>query len=239
MRFLSLFLCSLIALNPIWAQSNPSVPAEPALDAPLHVHPVDGQSSKGYLFQVTDGAGSPVPGAAVALRLPEAPTGSFANGLRSSVAYSDAAGIVSFPLIEWGQGAGQVQLKVSAAKGASHAALLIAQEVGVDKPSVRVVSVPVPAPLTDTVPATTSHTLRPNPPPPLKEASSEPAVMITNTTTGAGGSASQKKVWLAVGIGAGAAVAALLAVIASHGAGAAGGSNSGVTIGAPTITVGH
>ncbi len=59
MRFLSLFLCSLIALSPICAQSSSFVPAELAIDAPLHVHLVDGQSSKGYVFQVTDGAGSP------------------------------------------------------------------------------------------------------------------------------------------------------------------------------------
>ena len=151
MRFLSLFLCSLIALNPIWAQTN-SAAAAGSLDAPLHVHLVEGpgpappqtKSSKGFVFQVTDSAGSPVPGAAVALRLPQdGPNGSFASGLRAWVAYSDDAGIARFPLIEWGAQSGQAQLKITAAKGPAHSALMIEQQVGDDKTSV---SVSVPAP---------------------------------------------------------------------------------------------
>ena len=309
MRFLSLVLSSLIALNPIWAQSNSSVPTGSALDGPLHVHLVDGpglaqpqtKSSKGFVFQVTDSAGSPVTGAAVALRLPEdGPNGSFASGLRAWVAYSDAAGIARFPVIEWGAQSGQAQLKISAAKGPSHTALMIEQQVGEDKTSV---SVSVPAqesapvapevatqiagadqvvskpalpqqppqvetrkpgsvfqPLADTAPidapvinvahtgvsadpvATKRHTLSPMPPPPSKEANNEPTVTITNSPTGAGGSESHKKMWLLLGLGGGAGAAALLAVLVSHGGGAAAagsGSNSGVTIGAPTVTVGH
>jgi hypothetical protein len=290
MRFLSLLLSSLVALNPIWAQTGSAVPAASAnTDLPLHVQLVDdpgpaqphATSSKGFVIQVTNSNGSPVSGAAVALRLPdEGATGRFSNGLRAWVAYSDNAGIARFPVIQWEETSGDSQLKVTAAKGTSHAALMIAQRVSaLDTASVSVVSVPMPPataavqkpalpplppeivttpqpgsvfqPLADVPPPMNTvstgasvskdkpHTLVPNPPPPVKEASSEPTVTITNT--GAGGSESHKKMWIIVGIAAGAGAAALGAIMLGHGAGAAAGgsSSSGVTLGTPTITVGH
>ena len=304
MKFLSVFLCSLVALSPCWGQ------ADPASDQPLHINFIDGPgpaqpratSSKGYVLQVTSAAGTPVAGAAVALRLPEdGPTGRFANGLRAWVAYSDAAGIARFPVIQWAETPGPVQVRVTAAKGSSHAGLIMAQTVGIEKPSnndsVSVVSVPVqsgelplpvlrshiaykplveaaapaspqapvvavlapatPKPLADVqpmitvttgaspAPATASkpHTLKPVPPPPASNdrSSAEPTVSITNSPTGAGSSESHKKMWIIVGIAGGAGAAALLGIMAAHGAGAAAGSgsSSGVTIGAPTVTVSH
>jgi hypothetical protein len=151
MRFLSLLLCSLIAGNPIWARANAVDAAEALSDVPLHVRLVDepglaqpqSTSVKGYVLQVTTADGSPVGGAAVALRLPEdGPTGRFTNGLRAWVAYSDTAGIARFPVIQWGETAGSVELKITAAKGSNHAALMVAQRIGVDPASVSVVSVP-------------------------------------------------------------------------------------------------
>ncbi len=351
MRLLSLLLCSLIASQPIWARSDSADTAEAVADVPLHVRLVDDpglaqpqtKSAKGYVLQVTNANGAPVAGAAVALRLPEdGPTGRFANGLRAWVAYSDTAGIARFPVIEWGEIPGSVELKVTAAKGSNHAALMVAQRIGVDPGSVSVVSVPFqkpasvvvarasanqsiqaapeeqmadlgvarqtvlgftlpletaadgdvapkPAspqapqvavaalpnpvfqPLADTPPeipsvaAATSadnpqpsviniahsgvspdtskpHTLTPNPPAPAKEASSEPTVTITNTTTGAGSSEGHKKMWIVLAVAGGAGAAALLGIMAAHSGGAAGGgggSNSGVTVGTPTISVGH
>ena len=159
MRFLSLLLCPMLALNPIWAQTNSARSNEPSPESPLHVHVVDdpgsaptlSTSTKGYVMQVTDSSGAPVTGAAVALRLPEdGPTGRFANGLRAWVAYSDAAGIARFPVIEWGENAGRVDMRVTAAKGSNHAGLVIPQQLAAEHRSVSVVSVPmeslVPAP---------------------------------------------------------------------------------------------
>jgi hypothetical protein len=145
-----------MALNPIWAQSSSPVPADSAPDGALHIHVVDdpgpaqpqSTSVKGYVLQVTNTSGAPVAGAAVALRLPEdGPTGRFANGLRAWVAYSDPAGIARFPVIQWGETGGPVQVRVTAAKGVSHAGLMIAQRIGPDNGSVSVVSVPVEAAL--------------------------------------------------------------------------------------------
>ena len=148
----------MLALNPIWAQINPAGSTgsnESSPDSSLHVHVVDDPgpaptqsiSTKGYVMQVTNSSGAPVAGAAVALRLPEdGPTGRFNNGLRAWVAYSDAAGIARFPVIEWGGSEGRVDIRVTAAKGSYHAGLVIPQQIGAEHPSVSVVSVPMEAP---------------------------------------------------------------------------------------------
>jgi hypothetical protein len=294
MRFLSLFLCPLVALTPIWAQSTSAGGGEPAVEVPFHVHLVDepgpaptrSTSEKGYVVQVTNGTGAPVAGAAVALRLPEdGPTGRFANGLRAWVAYSDTAGIARFPVIQWGETGGLVELSVTAAKDTLHAGLTIAQQIGQEHPSASIVSIPVEAasvakpapppepriviqtpepgtvsmPLADTVPLSVSplntsqldipkagssgasgpHTLTPNPPSAGKEDSAAPTVSITNSASGASGN-SHKKLWLLVAVGTGAGVGALMALKGAHGGGGSSTtSSSGVSVGTPTISVGH
>jgi hypothetical protein len=164
MRFLALFLCSLPALQPIWASAEPD-----PTDGELRVHLVDdpgpaqphSASAKGYIIQITNAAGAPVVGSAVALRLPEdGATGRFANGLRAWVAYSDAAGIVRFPVIQWSATPGPVQIQVTAAKGSTHSGLVIAQRINADNGSLSVVSVPIRNPDTTVAnpPPTTSMT---------------------------------------------------------------------------------
>jgi hypothetical protein len=152
MRIFSLLLSSLIALHPIWAQSGGGAAAPPTNNGSLRVRLVDGpgppqahtKSAKGYVLQVTNAAGAPVSGAAVALRLPEnGATGRFADGLRSWVAYSDDAGIARFPVIQWGEIAGDVQVSATAAKATFHVGLLIAQSIRPDPGTVSVVSVPI------------------------------------------------------------------------------------------------
>lgn len=147
MRFLRLLLCPLLALHPLWAQANSDTTA-------LHIYVVDdpgpaltqSTSVKGYVLQVTNSLGAPVVGAAVALRLPEdGATGHFSNGLRAWVSYSDPAGIARFPVIQWEDRAGALQLHVTVAKGPAHNGLTITQQVGQVQPSVSVVSVPMQA----------------------------------------------------------------------------------------------
>jgi hypothetical protein len=152
MKFLCLLLCPLIALNQVWAQTNTTGSKNSGAEAALHVRvvdepgPVPTQSTpgKGYVVQVTNSAGAPVSGAAVALRLPEeGPTGRFSNGLRAWVAYTDAAGIARFPAIEWGDHAGVAELRLTAAKGSSHSGVMVAQQIGPENPTVSVVAVPM------------------------------------------------------------------------------------------------
>jgi len=83
------------------------------------------------------------------------------------------------------------------------------------------------------------HKLTPNPPAPAKE-TTEPIVSITNSSTGASGAhQSHKKLYtlLAVAAGAGAAAGTLLAV-KGHG-GAPSSSTAGISLGSPTISLGH
>jgi len=313
MKFLSLFLCSFLALSPLWADSTAASSPDTNPEAVLHIHVVDdpglamtqSTAAKGYVVQVTDAAGTPVTGAAVALRLPEdGPTGHFPNGLRAWVAYSDQAGVARFPVIEWGDRAGAIEIHLTAAKGTSHSGFVIAQQIGPEHPSVSVVSVavekaaeapaakpeasdaniavqktpaavsvPKPAapsmpqiavktmpgtvskPLADTIPMNVTpmnvsrsgssaptdklHTLTPDPPSASNPA--EPTVSITNSPTGAHGSHdSHTKRWLLLAaIGTGAGVGAMMAMKGHGGSSSGTASTTGVSVGTPTITVGH
>jgi hypothetical protein len=277
-----------MVLNAVWAQTNSADPGESANEAALHIHVVDDpgpvqtqtMSAKGYVVQVTNAAGAPVSAAAVALRLPEeGPTGRFTNGLRAWVAYSDAAGIARFPVIQWGDNSGPLELRLTAAKGTSHNGLMIALQIGSDHPSMSIVSVPIEAatlvpkpaglapeiivetpqpgttsmPLADiappdispidlaksgaSAPAKNPHSLTPNPPPTSDTA--ESAVSITNAATGANASyGSHKLLWILPAAETAAGAGTMFALQA-HGGDGSPGSSSGVSVGSPTITVGH
>jgi|GEM_PF-6274792 len=85
---------------------------------------------KGYAVAVTDGAGLPVSDAAVAIRLPEdGPTGFFADGARSAVAYTNASGVATFAQVNWGSALGLVAIRVTAVKGEMHAGAIIEQTI--------------------------------------------------------------------------------------------------------------
>jgi hypothetical protein len=84
--------------------------------------------------------------------------------------------------------------------------------------------------------------LKPNPPPPPQAAPTpEKTVSIVNLKTGAGGSgrASNKKWLIIAAVGTGAGVGALLALKGHAGGGAATSATTGISIGTPTISVGH
>lgn len=144
MRFLAVLLAAFSAVNPVWAQAKANDPQSAAGASPgLRVRVVDdpgpalpnSTSLKGYAIQVTDSSGAPIADAAVALRLPEeGATGHFDGGLRAWVAYTDPAGLARFPVIEWEGSVGLAELRVTAAKGATHAGLLVEEQVGAEKP---------------------------------------------------------------------------------------------------------
>ncbi len=145
MRFLAVLLAGLTAVNPVWAQAKASDRQSTADPQPaLRVRVVDdpgpplpnSTSLKGYAIQVTDSSGAPIADAAVALRLPdEGATGHFGEGLRAWVAYTDPAGLARFPVIQWEGSVGLAELRVTAAKGTTHAGLLVQQQVGAEKPA--------------------------------------------------------------------------------------------------------
>jgi hypothetical protein len=278
MRFLCLLLTQLIALQPIWAQTTSAGPSEPDRQATLQLHVVDdpgpavrySASGKGYTVRVTDSTGALIAEAAVAFRLPEQ-TGHFPDGTRALVVYTDARGRASFPAIYW-ESAGSVELRLTAAKGTSHAGLLIQQkmepELGavstapieatappVVKPAPPpepevLVKTPQPGtvskPLADIVPMVVSRTSVPMTSNPTSASgaaqgsSREPTVSITNSPTGAGSSRDLHKKWLVLAaVGAGLGLGAVLALKGHSAGGSTTTTSSGVSIGTPTISVGH
>jgi hypothetical protein len=91
-------------------------------------------------------------------------------------------------------------------------------------------------------PSGNPHPLKPNPPASTQEKplGSEPRVSITNSPSGAGNPhASNKKLLVLLVVGVSTGAAAMLALKFHAGAGAAATSSSGISVGTPTISIGH
>ena len=94
------------------------------------IHTAGTRSSQPIVIFLTDEAGRPVEGASVSLRLPdEAPTGLFANGMRTEIAVTGPDGRVAIRGIQWARAAGPVQLRITANKGEARAGILSTQYV--------------------------------------------------------------------------------------------------------------
>jgi hypothetical protein len=89
--------------------------------------------------------------------------------------------------------------------------------------------------------AAPKQALKPNPPPPQVAAAPEKIVSIVNLKTGAGGSSgrSNKKWIILAAVGTGAGVGALLALKGHAGSGTTTSPSTGISIGTPTVSVGH
>jgi hypothetical protein len=245
--------------------------------------PVNSTSSSGYTVQVLDAAGAPVVGAAVALRMPDdGPSGTFADGNKASVAYTDSKGQVRFQQIHWNGSAGTAVVRVTVVKGATHAGALIQQSlIANPKGTAPASATPPAAPAAGTVvapfgapaspaaqtPSSAAKTPSPAPPqPPIpgtpvspatpvshsgatsaalqspsqSASAASPSVSVTDTSSTGGGAAhggvSKKWILLAV-VAAGAGVGAALAM-SGHGSSSTAAA-PGLTIGTPTLSVGH
>lgn len=94
------------------------------------IHTAGTRSSQPIVIFLTDEAGRPVEGASVSLRLPdEAPTGLFANGMRTEIAVTGPDGRVAIRGIQWARAAGPVQLRITANKGEARSGILSTQYV--------------------------------------------------------------------------------------------------------------
>lgn len=221
-------------------------------------------SLKGYSIVVTDSAGLPVSEVAVAIRLPdEGATGFFTDGAHSAVAYTDVTGIARFAQVNWGATPGIVAIRVTAAKGDLHAGVLIEQTIlppTSPTPIVQVSKAALTSPAPPPVSVSVMNTkVNPAPGTPASvdsvhsgasaeqpairttetAASAEPVVSIVNTAGNKGGSHGSNKKWILLAVVAvGAGVGAAMAMSGKGGASAATAS-TGVSIGTPTISVGH
>ncbi|MBV9303798.1 MAG: hypothetical protein JOY62_17730 [Acidobacteriaceae bacterium] len=154
-RFVSLILASILVIGPLSAQTpvtgaTPSSNGAPPEDLQLRLIesdgaeiPVNSHSAKGFLIEVTDSRGTPVPDAVVTLRLPDAaPNGKFADGTHSAVAYTDQTGRAKIGGILCASTPGPVAIRATATKGTAHSGVLIQLTLT----STQIAAVPPPPP---------------------------------------------------------------------------------------------
>lgn len=246
--FLSLVLIPLIAVLPIRAQLS-SAPA--GTEATLQLRIVESSANK-FMVEVTEGASVPAAGAAVAFRLPDTdPAGTFADGSHGTVVYTDINGRAQVAGIRWNRSSGVANVRITAAKGAAHAGLIVEQPIApnvVAVPVAKAVPQPAvaqpavaqpgvlqsPAKIVKAEPIPVAHSgastpIAPAPP---------PSVSVTNTSASPGETAHSSKKWLVILLVAGAAGAGAAFAFKGKGASAAPAAPS-LSIGNPSISIGH
>jgi hypothetical protein len=97
-----------------------------------------GARSAGLAVEVTDELGKPVPGAVVTVRLPDdGPSGSFANGLSSTILTTGADGRASTTPISWNRLAGSAEIRITAVSGRLRAGTVAACRLAEPEPEKR------------------------------------------------------------------------------------------------------
>lgn len=91
------------------------------------------RSVKGITVRVTDEVGRPVAGAAVSFRLPEdGATGVFQNNSKTEIAATSADGRATVWGMRWGKSLGTVNIRITAAKGATRAGTTATQIIAAE-----------------------------------------------------------------------------------------------------------
>jgi len=213
-------------------------------------------TAKGFTVQVSDGAGNGVSDAAVVMRLPDgAVTGAFADGSQAAVAYTDERGQAHLAGVQWSTAPGVVGVRITATKGTIHAGMLFEETLragitpAADAAPVAVAVEPdpvvvAPRPLISvrqpgSVAAANVEAFDRLPNVRPANATGSPGVSVTNGPTGAkihGGGGKTKWIILAVAVAAGAGVAVAMAAKGKSSSSSA--TAGGVSIGAPTVSVG-
>jgi len=261
--FLSLVLIPLIAVSPIRAQlpaPSTAAPAPAATEVTLQLRVLESSANK-FAVEVTDGAALPTAGAAVAFRLPDTdPTGTFADGSHAAVVYTDINGRAQITGIRWSQSSGVATVRITAAKGAAHAGLIVEQPIAPGVVPVSVAKV-VPQPVVNQPGVNQPGVNQPGvnqpgvlQPPPTKTVKAEPiaiahsgastpvapapppSVSVTNASPGEQPHSSKK--WLVILLVAGAAGAGAAFAFKGKGASAAPAAPS-LSIGNPSVSIGH
>jgi hypothetical protein len=177
------------------------------------VHPAGARVSRPLTVQITDETGRPVAGAAVSFQLPaEGPGGLFPNGLRTDLVLTDAAGRAGIRAMQLNRTGGQFRIRITAVKEQARAGAVSFQYVNGPEAE--------------------------RPAAPVREGPAARSPDITPTTVKMGSRIGKK--WIVLGAVAAGAGAAFLGVSrAAGGSQKSTVSNSTVSIGTPTITVGH
>jgi hypothetical protein len=218
---------ALVLALPCAAMAQIAVLQIKVVDGEGAVHPLGAHVTRPLTVEVTDELGKPVPGAAVSFQLPpEGPSGIFPNGLRTDLVLSDAAGRASIHAVQLNRNGGPFRIRITAVKEQARAGAISTQYIGAAHAAVAgVASVANPAPASASPPAPAAA-------PPAAAKSGE----ITPTTVKMSSGGHKKwKILAAVAAGAGAAFLGVSRAKSSQ----SGVSSSVVSIGTPSITIGH
>jgi len=220
---------ALVAAFPCVAMAQIAVLQIKILDGEGAVHPPGAHIVHPLTVEVTDETGHPVAGAAVSFQLPpEGPSGLFSNGLRTDLVLTDPSGRASIHTVQVNRSAGQLRIRITAVKEQARAGAIATQYIAESQngaPASAAKTVPAAAPQAAVSPAAA--------PPQITAKSGE----ITPTTTKMG-SGSHKKWIVVVALVAVAAGAAFVGVTHAK-ASKSAVSSSVVSVGTPTITIGH
>jgi len=252
---ISILLSATLATTPVWAQGpfsgGPSADPDAlqirllnpdSLQATLH-----SAAKEGLSVAVSDPSGTAVPNAAVICRLPDSgATGMFPNGTHSVLTYTDAEGHATLNTIEWGDVPGDVPIRLTAAKGAAHTGILL--ETTLVASTVVQVAPAVPAQLqpgqlakpADSPDGSARVTITPASDKPLASTPSPTAdstVSVTRTPKADAPHSSHSKWYVLLGVAAAAGAGAAFSMKGK--AAATTPTTSPLSIGAPTISIGH
>ncbi len=88
------------------------------------------RATRGVTVEITDESGRPLADVAVSFRLPEeGPTGTFSNGTRTDVVTTKQDGRATIWGMKWNRTAGDVALRITAAKSGVRAGIISAQHL--------------------------------------------------------------------------------------------------------------
>jgi hypothetical protein len=188
------------------------------------VHPAGVRIAHALTVEVTDESGHAVPGATVSFQLPPSgPSGLFSNGLRTDLATTDSNGRAAIRSVQLNRTGGPFRIRITAVKEQARAGIISSQFIGGGKntePEATVATTPAKS-----EPATTLATAK----------SGE--ITPTPSTTKVGSGVHKKWLVLAAVVAGGGV--AFLGVSRSSGSHGSTVSSSVVSIGTPTITIGH
>lgn len=233
--FLSVTLSVLLIAGPAAAQDN--------ADLRLKCE-ATGQGT--LAIQVTDPVGAPVSDAAVVFRLPDdAPASGFSDGTRAAVAYTDERGHAEVTGIAWGDQPGTSTVRITATRGTLHGSTSFDHLNASAKPAVAAPPAAVQTAPREQVSIQQPGQIQPKPvvvPTPNADSPSAlPRVSVTTAPKDEKLHSGGSKKWILIALlaaGAGAGVA----VMTKGKSGSSSSStttSSGVSIGAPTVTVGN
>lgn len=95
------------------------------------VHQAGSRVQTPLVVKITGETGEAVDGAIVSFRLPaDGPGGLFANGLATDIVRTGADGAAAMPPVRWNTTPGSFEIRVTAAKDAARAGLLVSQSLG-------------------------------------------------------------------------------------------------------------